>query len=595
MIKRMTSHTTATTAGLPAEEVYAVDFRVQITHTLRRDTKFVPPALWTWMQVTVSSGSVQLTPTIDAQVVATIPVAKCSLTSLDNHFYILCRKGLYTIHVYCPSKTVWTKFVDVLTLASSSVKWSVPSSNKWADLVQVAASIVETADANHHLPPFPMVHTSSVTVADVQSHLAAMKAMYELKCTLSAQDLYETLVDLEYAYVELGVDYNFAHMVHQLHPKAYMAQKGGDLYRQQASSLQPSLKTILHICPHDNCDMVLTSSQRLRVHMHHGTVSCTRCFGRVSMDTFKLAKFVQSYTSCEVEAPMALNDKVTIVMPRLPIDGSIPTYLQELKTLMVRSKVSYSAMKAIQTAVDTYLKPDQPPMGWMALDLVHAMARQLQFVEKVCTNYTYWNQPVVVAASVVRYHQFMHIMAAKPSNVTCLVPTVDIDLVWHAHQCNPVAYRTFCNRVAGKLIDHDDTIPATALARGYADTFSLWSKTFHGEKYSSFPPQVPTTRAASAVPSSTWKKSKMKDKRYVLKVSTPTLLMWWALPPPLPPTSEGHTPHDYRVPSFHSRFVGVDEFVADLLLYNTTTSASLVQVGEQDTITQMTFQVESRG
>ncbi|KAF0699002.1 Aste57867_10402 [Aphanomyces stellatus] len=56
------------------------------------------------------------------------------------------------------------------------------------------------------------------------------------------------------------------------------------------------------------------------------------------------------------------------------------------------------------------------------------MLRQLDFVNKICANFTYWNTPVVIAAAIVRYHKFMKLMQAKKNNTVGLVPTVDIDL-----------------------------------------------------------------------------------------------------------------------------------------------------------------------
>ncbi|KAF0730663.1 hypothetical protein Ae201684P_021732 [Aphanomyces euteiches] len=86
----------------------------------------------------------------------------------------------------------------------------------------------------------------------------------------------------------------------------------------------------------------------------------------------------------------------------------------------------------------------------LTVDLVHAMVRQLYFILKVCSHADYWSQPQVIAASIARYHQFMHLMRSRPKMM--FVPTVDIDLVWHAHQCDPQDYARYCNDLVGKLV-----------------------------------------------------------------------------------------------------------------------------------------------
>ncbi|KDO26755.1 hypothetical protein SPRG_08057, partial [Saprolegnia parasitica CBS 223.65] len=100
-----------------------------------------------------------------------------------------------------------------------------------------------------------------------------------------------------------------------------------------------------------------------------------------------------------------------------------------------------------------------------------------------------------------------------------MVPTSDIDLVWHAHQTTGRPYRDYSRSVskAKCVIDHDDTIPGGDLAKGYADTFVLWSQTF-GEAYSSFPPSYEAWVAGKgAFSRKTWAKHgnvPAKDSRF---------------------------------------------------------------------------------
>ena len=96
---------------------------------------------------------------------------------------------------------------------------------------------------------------------------------------------------------------------------------------------------------------------------------------------------------------------------------------------------------------------------------------QLDFINKICSNFEYWSDPAVVAASIHRYQQFMalvfELQKQKKFN-KILVPTLDIDLVWHCHQSHPVDYKPYCVRRCGRMIDHDDTLGSGDLERGYA-------------------------------------------------------------------------------------------------------------------------------
>lgn len=61
------------------------------------------------------------------------------------------------------------------------------------------------------------------------------------------------------------------------------------------------------------------------------------------------------------------------------------------------------------------------------------------------------------------------------------VPTLDIDLVWHTHQCSPSRYYATTQAVAGKFVNHDDTVEQTKLDTGLKDTKSLYRMRFNKE------------------------------------------------------------------------------------------------------------------
>jgi len=62
------------------------------------------------------------------------------------------------------------------------------------------------------------------------------------------------------------------------------------------------------------------------------------------------------------------------------------------------------------------------------------------------------------------------------------VPTIDIDLIWHTHQCWPVQYYTTTREIAGIFVNHDDNIKQDTLDIRLVDTKTLYRVQF-GEDY----------------------------------------------------------------------------------------------------------------
>jgi hypothetical protein len=59
---------------------------------------------------------------------------------------------------------------------------------------------------------------------------------------------------------------------------------------------------------------------------------------------------------------------------------------------------------------------------------------------------------------------------------------LDIDLVWHTHQCSPSKYHAATQELAGKFVNHDDTIVQARLDTGFQDTKNLYRIRF-GKEY----------------------------------------------------------------------------------------------------------------
>uniref|UniRef100_L2FRC8 Chloroperoxidase-like protein n=1 Tax=Colletotrichum fructicola (strain Nara gc5) TaxID=1213859 RepID=L2FRC8_COLFN len=114
-------------------------------------------------------------------------------------------------------------------------------------------------------------------------------------------------------------------------------------------------------------------------------------------------------------------------------------------------------------------------------DLAAAINRQFDFSTKM-SRYAWLRSPTAestLAQSVERYRNFFHLIGAHPGTV--MVPTLDIDLVWHTHQLAPLRYRAYSKKMAGRLIDHDDEISADRLQELSTDMQGLWREEFGTE------------------------------------------------------------------------------------------------------------------
>ena len=84
-------------------------------------------------------------------------------------------------------------------------------------------------------------------------------------------------------------------------------------------------------------------------------------------------------------------------------------------------------------------------------------------------------------AAEQRYKGFLELFRMTNSKFF-LVPTYDIDLIWHAHQLHPIAYDKDITQILGRVLGHDDSdsdrTPGHKLQQGFAQTCKLWLETY---------------------------------------------------------------------------------------------------------------------
>lgn len=131
----------------------------------------------------------------------------------------------------------------------------------------------------------------------------------------------------------------------------------------------------------------------------------------------------------------------------------------------------------VRRYLDLFQDADQE----LAVQLRDAVVRQTSFVDKM--NAHMWIRSPALAGTVRRgidrYGKFVELLRLHPT--TMLVPTLDVDLAWHTHQCTGWLYARGMKERVGRFVNHDDSIVKDRLEDGYGTTRRLFRLRFGGE------------------------------------------------------------------------------------------------------------------
>jgi hypothetical protein len=109
---------------------------------------------------------------------------------------------------------------------------------------------------------------------------------------------------------------------------------------------------------------------------------------------------------------------------------------------------------------------------------VAAVHRQTAFAEKM-SHFNWLQSPTVASTlryAINRYGRFFFLIANYPG---MMVPTLDVDLVWHTHQLSPVRYMAFSKAMAnGRFVDHNDRVEKEDLQIGFQEVQKLYREQF---------------------------------------------------------------------------------------------------------------------
>ena len=116
-------------------------------------------------------------------------------------------------------------------------------------------------------------------------------------------------------------------------------------------------------------------------------------------------------------------------------------------------------------------------------DLVASCACQANFLWQVSG--PRFHDDAFLHQAVDQYYKFLKL---SNNDKLPLVPTYQIDLMWHTHILHSSQnYTADCQRIRGKPFHHDDSLndrtAGALLERAFAATAALWKQTYHGEDY----------------------------------------------------------------------------------------------------------------
>ncbi|KDO19400.1 hypothetical protein SPRG_15141 [Saprolegnia parasitica CBS 223.65] len=396
----------------------------------------------------------------------------------------LCEHGKTGVLINAPTASARDELLEYLYAASNSVAW--PSRvDHWTRFLSVARRI------NESHPIGPTVPKCNVSIGLVQRHLEDMVDVYNVSGAFTDMvDVYSYFLEQERLYVAGGA-INFAHTVHRLHPVDLFASK-----KQPPSTLTP-LVDIVSTCAH--CKAPLPPAVSFQMHIAMQPVTCPACDCPLLYETYKILGFLAAYPGVLARFPGVTASRYGARLhtyPGVPRDGRFATFFAALLDMVLGCEHTLelgapSLRTSLRKLADTI---GQEAIGAYTIDLVQGMFRQLDFINKMVPHAEYWRHPQVLAAAIVRYEQFMYLLGRRTRNerghfLTTLVPTVDIALVWHAHQTTERAYRNYCRSLTKPkcILDDDDATRCDDVAKRYADTYVLWSHTFR-TPYSSCPP-----------------------------------------------------------------------------------------------------------
>jgi hypothetical protein len=317
-----------------------------------------------------------------------------------------------------------------------------------------------------------MIAATTLNVSHVLHHLRNMHDVYNDVKDLGVVDLYVYFSDMEKKYVFEG-EKNYAMIVHQLSPINFQTDNAKGKLMSVKGQTDRAIKDRM-ICPY--CSTSLPSNSAYSIHIKHGNVTCSNCREVITYEAFVLATFVRNFNRGDYPT-VAIN--VQLIFDKNNATWkAFSSYLLQLfkandkiissSSVQAQRRQSFNLRKEIRGIIAAV----RNNISCLSMDLIQGMYRQLLFINKICgnyicSNYEYWIDPKIIEASIERYHKFLNLIAIhNRRSYKVLVPTMDIDLIWHTHQTNHNGYYQYTNSLLGKVLNHNDNIGTDNLKKG---------------------------------------------------------------------------------------------------------------------------------
>ncbi len=300
-----------------------------------------------------------------------------------------------------------------------------------------------------HFEPTSFQKRSFVCASNVLVHLEQMKEFYEstLQCDGNKLKLYQYFLDLEHDYVHGDFPTtNYCSVVMKLHPvkdrdffdRRYSSNKNRAFDDRDDYNKVYSVKQML-VCPQCAAPIAIENSFKLHITKELKSCLCQKCDGIITYESLLVKAFLKnSKTLLNLLAASSETNVVDFKSLLLWFKDSLNSYIIKNKSTLQQTykrdafKDHFTQVRAKFADKIKYVRNN---LSFLPLDLVQGLFIQLEFVNKICSNYEHWCNANTIDTAIARYWRFFNLLTTNRGKL--LVPTLDVDLAWHAHQVAP--------------------------------------------------------------------------------------------------------------------------------------------------------------
>ena len=125
------------------------------------------------------------------------------------------------------------------------------------------------------------------------------------------------------------------------------------------------------------------------------------------------------------------------------------------------------------------------------VNIIKSLKGQLEFFTKLKRIFFFrhdLNRKTSFKFGYNRYLRFLDLIKQKKG---VMVPTLDIDYIWHSHMLLPESYQKDMDNLMGKVLDHNDDIEASELKDCFTNTKKFYKNCFKSNyTYSCYDPSI---------------------------------------------------------------------------------------------------------